>query len=916
VRADSARGQAHPKHQHMKTWTIGKRIVVGFGLITTIALALGVVAYFMFTRVNTQTATLSGHALPAVQHATGVERAAFECILEERNYVLDQKEESHQKAKKKVGEVMANLDSVDQVAAQFSDTALAAKSKEVRKITQQWAELYEKGVASLETTATQTAEMTAKGEAVGTEADAYMKAKNTEYLEAKNALAIVNRISVLAFETRMNAKAYMLYKEQRFFDNIAKGIRGLLGYYDQLEKLHPDASEQKQIADARKATQEYFEDAKKWVEEDKATVTAEGVMDRTYASVMKAYTEFMDAQQKDSASATTDAARSKKAQMLAIGSTVSDFANAAVIASQRYMLEAKAEHWKSVTDNLDELFKVYGNLRKLADTDRDRQLIDQADKATQDYLAAAKSWVESDKVLKAADAAMTVGGEAVANAATAYTAAKTERTDKVAAGVFIVADISTTAMHARNKSRVYMMTHKPEAWTAITDDLTKLDKLYDELRNVSVTSEDHQRIERADKATLDYGAAAKAWVENDNTLRQTILPEMRRIGETVIATAQTAENDAWKASGETSSAVAGIVSGSKITTGIAAIFALIVATAAGILITRSITGPVKRVADQISASSEQTASASQQVSSSSQTLAQGASEQAASLEETSSSLEEIASMTLRNAENAEKANSFAKEARAAAETGSKDMEAMSVAMGEIKSSSDDIAKIIKTIDEIAFQTNILALNAAVEAARAGEAGAGFAVVAEEVRNLAQRSAQAAKETAAKIETSIAKTAQGVQLSSKVAVALGNIVTKARDVDQLVGEVSSASQEQTTGIKQLNQNVGQMDQVTQANAASAEESASAAEELTTQAAACQEAARELLSLVVGSAAGTSARSVAPSASHFAAMGPADHPPLTERRSGLKSGTAAPAHANQLNLEVASKALAHGEDLHWK
>ena len=151
-----------------------------------------------------------------------------------------------------------------------------------------------------------------------------------------------------------------------------------------------------------------------------------------------------------------------------------------------------------------------------------------------------------------------------------------------------------------------------------------------------------------------------------------------------------------------------------------------------------------------------------QVSSASQSLAEGASEQAASLEETSSSLEEMSSMTKRNAENAQKANELAKQARAAADTGVGDMQAMNAAMDAIKASSDDIAKIIKTIDEIAFQTNILALNAAVEAARAGEAGMGFAVVADEVRNLAQRSAQAAKETAAKIEGAVSKTAQGVR----------------------------------------------------------------------------------------------------------------------------------------------------------
>jgi methyl-accepting chemotaxis protein len=176
------------------------------------------------------------------------------------------------------------------------------------------------------------------------------------------------------------------------------------------------------------------------------------------------------------------------------------------------------------------------------------------------------------------------------------------------------------------------------------------------------------------------------------------------------------------------------------------------------------------------------------------------------------------------------------------------MRAMNQAMEAIKVSSDDIAKIIKTIDEIAFQTNILALNAAVEAARAGEAGMGFAVVADEVRNLAQRSAQAAKETANKIEGAIGKTALGVDISSKVAQALNEIVAKARQVDELASEVASASRQQTQGITQINTAVGQMDKVTQSNAASAEESAAAAEELNSQAIMMKDAVSELTRLV--------------------------------------------------------------------
>jgi methyl-accepting chemotaxis protein len=263
---------------------------------------------------------------------------------------------------------------------------------------------------------------------------------------------------------------------------------------------------------------------------------------------------------------------------------------------------------------------------------------------------------------------------------------------------------------------------------------------------------------------------------------------------------------------------------------------------------RLIVAPLTGSINSLSRTSEHTTSSAEQVSASSQTLAEGASEQAASLEETSASLEELSSMTQRNAANAQKANDLTRDTRTAAERGSSDMQSMTAAMQSIKASSDDIAKIIKTIDEIAFQTNILALNAAVEAARAGESGMGFAVVAEEVRNLAQRSAQAAKETEAKIAGAISNTAHGVLLSNKVAEVLNDIVLKVRQVDELVAEVSAASREQTQGIAQINQAVSKMDQTTQSNAASAEEGAAAAEELNAQAVTLKHSVVELLQMI--------------------------------------------------------------------
>ncbi|HBF33853.1 TPA: hypothetical protein DDW35_04760, partial [Candidatus Sumerlaeota bacterium] len=289
------------------------------------------------------------------------------------------------------------------------------------------------------------------------------------------------------------------------------------------------------------------------------------------------------------------------------------------------------------------------------------------------------------------------------------------------------------------------------------------------------------------------------------------------------------------------------------------LIALLIGITLAVVITRSITKPLNRAIDVLTFGAGQVASASVQISASSQQLAEGATQQASSLQESSSALEELAGQSRGNTELAKGATNGAVQAQSAASEANHAMQETVTAMEGIKTSSSQISGIIKTIEEIAFQTNLLALNAAVEAARAGEHGKGFAVVAEEVRNLAQRSAVAAKDTAALIGTSVEQSHHGAEVVTKAASVINEILKLVGHVASNTREVTSASEGQSIGINQINDAVAQMDKVTQQVASNAEETASASEELSAQSQQMQAIVYDLAALVGNSKTGQNVQS---------------------------------------------------------
>jgi methyl-accepting chemotaxis protein len=386
----------------------------------------------------------------------------------------------------------------------------------------------------------------------------------------------------------------------------------------------------------------------------------------------------------------------------------------------------------------------------------------------------------------------------------------------------------------------------------LSEAMTKFNEMENELSSIQKKTRDDINIGQLDDVRLaaadykNYMGKLLATSQQLTDLRKQREASENAVLEAAMVTSSTGIKDTTKMSGQ----VDQVLTRSIFFMVVGALIGALLSLGLSLLITRSITRPMGGFIEQLTESADELALASDKLSSESELMAQGATQQAGALEETSSSLEEMASMARQNADNASHANTLAGDAAAIAQKSSATIENLITAMSGVSKASEDTAKIIKSIDEIAFQTNLLALNAAVEAARAGEAGAGFAVVSDEVRNLAQRAAQAAKDTAVLIEDTMTKVKMGSDLVAETAENFSALSASTEKVIGLVSEISGASVEQAQGVQQINQAVSEMDKVVQQNAANAQEGAGASQHLKAQANQLSGVVAGLVSMVQG------------------------------------------------------------------
>lgn len=840
--------------------TVGKRIGMGFTLVVAIAIGLGALGVWSMTGARARSQKLADEYVPEVKIANALRGAANRVMYQMRGYAMSEKDQYHEQALTEMTAVKTHLAE----AADLAERAVSLKALK-EHVTEAAAAVdsYEQLMAKTKTTL---ALMDGCRQKLDQNAASYMK-NCAEFIAGQNAafkrdlderqtkVTIVTKIVDLGTATRVRNFKAQASDDMELMQHAVEELAKLTDLTGKLRPITRDEEDIKRIDATETAARDYGKAMQTFIQTESALAAAEVKMNQNAAAYMKNCADFLAAQNaKMTAEFKTEGADlQERLRKITLINDIIDAGNEVRVMNFKAQAANDPEMMQKAITKLGSVTGIAAELRPITRVEADIRQLDTVTKAADAYGQAMQGYLENFRRLedirqqmdRTADAYVTNCAAFLVNQQEKLRTDMHQRHEKIT----LVNDIIDLGNDARIKAFKAQAMQTPEFITEALGNFPKLDEKYEALRKITRLDADLQRIDATKSSGENYAAALRDFVADWQTL-QTLGKEREEAGQAVIAACTETAEAGMGNTEKLSQLSARELDRSSLIMIVGLALGTLAAGASAVWITRRIGSVLREIIAGLQSSAEQVTAAAGQVAESSQHMASGASQQASGLEEAASSLEEMAAMTKQNAHNAGQADNGAKDAGTQLQGASGAMERMVSAINEIKASSDETAKIVKTIDEIAFQTNLLALNAAVEAARAGEAGKGFAVVAEEVRNLAQRSAEAARTTADLIEGARQNADGGVAVAKEVAENLALARQRSESVVTLVAEIAAASSEQAQGIEQVNAAVAQMDEVTQSNAANSEESASAAEELSAQAEELNAMVEELVALVEG------------------------------------------------------------------
>jgi len=844
----------------LKKMKLGAKIALGFGVLIAISAILGGVGVVQMGTVETETTKLAEEYIPEVDMAAELRAAANRLMYAVRGYIFTGDQVYYDEAQK---ELQAAKNAIEQGGQ------LEKRSRHLKGL-RGHLEVAAKTIDAYGESIAQTGEIVARMQdnraSLDASAEKYMTICN-EFLADQNQafkadlagsqkrVEIVNEISNLGVKARETNFKGQATNSTALIEVAIDLLAGLDTYVEELRAITQDTADIKRIDDIAAAAKAYVQNMEGYIQTTGEMNAAGQKMDAVAAGYMKTCNDFLDGLNGRMLRAfgQSEANVEESLRKLTLVNDIMEAGNAAWILSFKAQATQDAKLIQEAEIGFRGAMEISSKLRKITRDTEDIHRINEIDAAAEEYISVIGAYLKNFRTLGEFRYAMDEAAGQYVEQCEAFLEGQQK---KLAADMYernTKIMLVNAVIDLENDTRVKVFKAQalelPDIMEGALKNFPKIKETLEALRKITRVDVDLQRIDQVKSAGNAFKGAMAEFMSNWKMM-QDIGNKGESAGRGVIDACMRMTRAGMQATGEVATGAVGLLKSSSWIMIIGLMAAVVLGALIALFLTRSITGPIRRIIEGLSDGSDQVTSAAHQVSAGSQSLAEGAAEQAASIEETSSSLEEMSSMTKKNADNANEARTMMAEAGQIVDTVNRHMADMLRAIEEITRSSEETGKIIKTIDEIAFQTNLLALNAAVEAARAGEAGAGFAVVADEVRNLALRAAEAARNTSDLIENTIKAVKNGNELTHTTQEAFKDNMEISKKVGGLVDEITAASHEQAQGIEEINRAVTEMDKVVQQVAANAEESASASEEMSAQAEQMQVYVAELVGMVGG------------------------------------------------------------------